>query len=55
MKILSFPPFVKGRSRSDGSHWLTEWTLADLIDVTLVIEDDEDDEDDEYQDQYVWW
>ena len=30
---------VTGRSRSDGSHSLTEWTLADLTDVTLVSDD----------------
>ena len=30
---------VTRRSRSDVNHSLTEWTLADLTDVTLVSED----------------
>ena len=42
---------VTRRSRSDGSHWVTEWTLADLTDVTLVSDDsygeDEEGEEDE--------
>ena len=40
MKQLAYLLFsVTRRSRSDGSHSLTEWTLADLTDVTLVSDD----------------
>ena len=30
---------ITRRSRSDVSDWLTEWSLADFTDVTLVSED----------------